>query len=128
MPVEVADSQTASPEGPAGDGPEAAAGAAERTEQALQVCPRCASDLVFPIGWAPAGRESWSVELRCPGCEWIGGGVYDQDTVDRFDRALDAGTEQLLGDLNLLARANMEEQVRRFVAALDADHILPEDF
>ena len=41
---------------------------------------------------------------------------------------LDAGTEQLLGDLNLLARANMEEQVERFIAALRAGQILPEDF
>lgn len=101
--------------------------AAQQTE-ALHICPRCDSELVYPIDWAPAGRDSWKVGLRCPDCEWIGGGLYTQDVVDRFDRALDAGTERLLGDLNLLARANVEERIRSFVAALEADHILPEDF
>ena len=72
--------------------------------------------------------SGWTVDLRCPDCEWTGGGVYAQEVVDRFDEALDGGTEQLLDDLNLLARANMEEQVERFVAALWADRILPEDF
>jgi hypothetical protein len=96
--------------------------------EALHICPHCDSELVYPIEWAPAERDSWNVGLRCPECEWIGGGVYDQEVVDRLDLALDAGTQRLLGDLNLLARANIEEQIRRFVAALEADHILPEDF
>jgi hypothetical protein len=96
--------------------------------ETLHVCPRCESELVYPIDWAPAERDRWSVELRCPNCEWLGGGVYDQEVVDHFDAALDSGIDQLLADLNLLARANLEERVRRFVAALEADQILPEDF
>ena len=31
-------------------------------------------------------------------------------------------------DLKRLMHANMEEEVERFIAALDADHILPMDF
>lgn len=96
--------------------------------EALHVCPACASELVFPTDWAPADRTRWSVELRCPDCEWNGGGIYSQQVVDRFDEALDAGTEQLLDDLTTLARTNMEEQLERFTAALWADDILPEDF
>ena len=96
--------------------------------EALHICPACASELVFPTDWSPADRTRWSVELRCPDCEWIGGGVYSQQVVDRFDEALDSGTEQLLDDLTTLARSNMEEQLQSFVAALWADHILPEDF
>jgi uncharacterized membrane protein len=34
----------------------------------------------------------------------------------------------VLDDLNVLIRANMEEQIERFAAALQADQILPEDF
>jgi hypothetical protein len=34
----------------------------------------------------------------------------------------------VLDDLNTLVRANMEDQISRFVSALSADHILPEDF
>ena len=94
----------------------------------LHVCPSCASHLVYPTDWAPAERKSWSVQLRCPDCEWHGGGVYAQEIVDRFDEQLDRGTEELLGDLSLLTRANMEEQVDRFVTALNAGWILPEDF
>jgi hypothetical protein len=94
----------------------------------LHVCPSCTSHLVYPTDWAPAEAKSWSVQLRCPDCEWHGGGVYAQDLVDRFDEQLDLGTEELLGDLTLLTRANMEEQVDRFVTALHAGWIVPEDF
>ena len=102
--------------------------AGANTAEALHICPACASELVFPTDWAPADRTRWSVELRCPDCEWVGGGVYSQQVVDRFDEALDAGTEQLLDDLTTLARTNMEEQLERFTSALWADDILPEDF
>jgi hypothetical protein len=108
--------------------PRDAATREHRTEQGLHVCPSCDSGLVFPIDWAPAAGRRWTVELRCPECEWLGAGTYSQAVVDRFDEALDDGTEALLRDLNLLTRANMEEQVDAFVAALDADQILPEDF
>ena len=102
--------------------------ATRHTGETLHVCPSCASHLVYPTDWAPADRTRWTVELRCPDCEWIGGGVYSQQVVDRFDEALDNGTEQLLDDLTTLARANMEEQLQRFVTALWSDQILPEDF
>lgn len=94
----------------------------------LTVCPRCARDLVYPTDWAPAGPYRWAVSLRCPECEWHGGGTYGQDEVDRFDEALDAGTQAVLDDLELLTRSNMEEQIERFATALAADLILPEDF
>ena len=64
----------------------------------------------------------------CPECEWNGGGRYSQDVVDRLDEELDHGTEAVLDDLNILVRANMEDQIDRFVAALNGDNILPEDF
>jgi predicted RNA-binding Zn-ribbon protein involved in translation (DUF1610 family) len=94
----------------------------------LALCPCCGRDLVYPIEWAPATQRSWSVTLRCPDCEWRGGGVFGQDLLDRFDEALDEGTQRVLDDLELLTRANMEEQVERFVTALNRDLILPEDF
>jgi hypothetical protein len=94
----------------------------------LDLCPCCGSQLVYPTNWAPAAPRRWRVELRCPECDWTGCGVYPQSAVDRFDQALDAATESLLADLHMLVRANMEEQVEAFVAALDDDRILPEDF
>ncbi len=100
----------------------------ERRRDALHICPACSSELVYPTDWAPARERRWRVALRCPECEWRGGGIYTQDVVDRLDEALDHGTELMLEDLSILARANMEEQVSQFVDALYADLILPEDF
>jgi len=108
---------------------ESQSGASTRRRRGdLHVCPTCNSDLVYPTDWAPAGERHWDVALRCPECEWNGGGRYGQDVVDRLDDALDQGTESVLQDLNLLVRANMEDQIARFVAALEAGQILPEDF
>jgi len=94
----------------------------------LHICPECGSDLVYPTDWAPASERHWQVALRCPECEWNGGGRYSQDVVDRLDEELDHGTEAVLDDLNILVRANMEDQIDRFVAALNGDNILHEDF
>jgi predicted RNA-binding Zn-ribbon protein involved in translation (DUF1610 family) len=101
---------------------------APRRSGDLHVCPECGSDLVYPTDWAPASERKWHVALRCPECEWNGGGSYSQEVVDRLDEALDRGTEAVLDDLNILVRANMEDQIDRFVDALNGDLILPEDF
>jgi hypothetical protein len=94
----------------------------------LQHCGTCGSDLVYPVEWTEAGATHWEVVLRCPNCEWVGTGIYDQDTVDRFDDSLDRGTAHVVRDLRRLQQANMEDEIERFVAALDAGHVLPEDF
>jgi hypothetical protein len=94
----------------------------------LHVCPECDSQLVLPLTWSEAGREAWDVSLHCPNCDWIGGGVYAQEAIERFDEELDRGTEILVRDFQRLVRANMEDDVERFVAALHAGAILPEDF
>jgi hypothetical protein len=94
----------------------------------LHICPECDSDLVYPVEWEESGRNSWRVSRRCPCCEWVNEGVHTQDAVDLFDERLDDGTEALLRDLKRLAHANMVEEINLFVAALEANAILPEDF
>jgi len=94
----------------------------------LHVCPECRSELVYPTDWQEAGRSSWEVSLRCPNCEWSHIGVFDEDAIQQFDETLDHGTEELVSDLRELTRSNMEEDVERFVAALTANYVLPEDF
>ncbi|MEA2167107.1 MAG: hypothetical protein QOF76_407 [Solirubrobacteraceae bacterium] len=94
----------------------------------LHVCPACEQHLVYPLEWEEHSATHWEVELRCPNCEWHTIDTYAQDVVDRFDEELDRGTEALVRDLKRLTRANMEEEVERFLAALSADAILPEDF
>jgi hypothetical protein len=94
----------------------------------LHICPECDRDLVYPVEWEESSDTHWEVLLRCPNCEWTEVGQFDQATVDRFDEQLDIGTEIVLRDLKRLERANMEDEIERFVLALRADAILPEDF
>jgi hypothetical protein len=94
----------------------------------LSRCAECGSRLVYPLDWEEAGTRDWQVTLRCPECLSVTTGVYDQATVDRFDEALDDGTDALVRDLKRLMRANMEDEVERFASALHAGAILPEDF
>ena len=94
----------------------------------LHVCGACGSNLVYPLEWSQTTDRRWSISLRCPDCEHVAEGVYEQAVVDRFDEALDRGVEEILDDLTLLSRANMEDQIERFVTALNAGHILAEDF
>ena len=101
----------------------------ERTETAdLHLCGTCESGLVYPVEWEEAGATHWEVTLRCPNCEWNGTGVYEQHVVERFDEELDRGTEALVRDLKRLMQANMEDEIERFITALEGDHVLPEDF
>jgi hypothetical protein len=97
-------------------------------ETGLHVCPDCASHLVAPVAWEQAGPREWAVTIQCPNCEWWDADVFDEATVERFDEELDRGTEALVRDLLRLMRANMEDDVERFLTALHADAILPEDF
>jgi hypothetical protein len=94
----------------------------------LHLCPECEKHLVYPVDWEEASATHWEVALRCPDCEWSTVGVYDQETVDRFDEELDRGTDLLVRDLKRLTRANMEEEIERFGRALESDAIWPMDF
>jgi uncharacterized protein with PIN domain len=97
-------------------------------EAALHVCPACSSELVYPVAWEEADRARWEVSLRCPNCEWNVTDLFEEEAIQRFDETLDRGTEALVTDLRQLSRANMEHDVERFIHALSAGHLLPEDF
>jgi len=94
----------------------------------MHVCPACEKVLVYPVEWEEASSTHWEVQLRCPNCEWLTVGLFDQASVDRFDERLDHGTEALVLDLKRLTRANMEEEIDRFSLALASDAIWPMDF
>ena len=96
--------------------------------QDLHLCLECSSDLVYPVQWDESGSENWSVLLHCPYCDVYREGIFSQDTVEVFDEELDRGADALARDYKRLMRANMSEEIERFVGALTADAILPEDF
>ena len=81
-----------------------------------------------PVEWQELEGDGWSVELRCPECEWRGGGTYSQSDIDEYDRLLDEGMRSVIDDLRKLTRENMERDLEDLVAALEADLVLPEDF
>jgi hypothetical protein len=97
-------------------------------DQDLQRCGTCHSDLVQPVDWFALGKSYWQVTLRCPNCEWSGTGVFAQAVLERFDRALDRGTELLIGEVDRISLENMADEIARFTRALADDNILPADF
>ena len=101
---------------------------AAQPQQDLHVCVECSSELVYPVQWEEAGPENWSVLLHCPNCDVYREGIFTQDNVELFDEELDRGADALARDYKRLMRANMAEEIERFVGALTSDAILPEDF
>ena len=81
-----------------------------------------------PVDWAEAPAESWELTLQCPNCDWRPRACITQDQVDALEEQLDEGLAEMLADLRRLTQANMAEEIERFVAALQRDLILPEDF
>ncbi len=94
----------------------------------LHVCPACASDLVYPVEWEESSGTTWTVELRCPNCEWRHQGEFGDEELGHFDDVLNEGTETLLIALRDATRANMEAAVERMIDAIKLDLIEPMDF
>lgn len=64
---------------------------------------------------------------RCPNCQWHGTGIHSEEKVQAFAECLDAAEEDIRDDLQTLSQLNLEAEIDRFVTALEADLILPED-
>lgn len=54
--------------------------------------------------------------------------MYGPELIEHYEDTLEAGVQAVLDDLRRLTYANMAAEVDRFVDALEADLILPEDF
>jgi ribosomal protein L37AE/L43A len=99
---------------------------ADRRE--LHVCPSCESDLVQPMAWSETPDGRWDLALECPNCGRSESGTFTRLQVEKLEDHLDEGLTEMIADLQRLTQANMAADVDRFVAALVADFILPEDF
>jgi hypothetical protein len=100
----------------------------EPVHQQLHVCPECSSELVQPLEWSEAAGDRWELALECPNCWWRHEGLYGREQVAQLEEELDNGLTAILDDLRRLAQANMADEIDRFVGALEANVILPEDF
>ena len=94
----------------------------------LHVCPDCESTMVHPVEWEEAADEQWKLRLRCPECEWSAEGEFGADAVEQLDSHLDRGIRVMVRDLRQFIQANMEDELERFIGALQADQIWPIDF
>lgn len=99
-----------------------------QTIEDVSCCEHCECEMVYPIDWEQSDGRHWRVTLRCPNCEEVSDGVMDEELIEKFDCLLDRGTDSLVRDLRNLTYANMATEINTFVTALDAGHLLPEDF
>ena len=131
-PSESPDTHPSSPNSAKGSGKAAAKRLDARRDACapdqLHVCFNCAGELVYPLDWSEEGVRHWRIVLRCPECESLREGVFEQAAVELLDDELDRAAGALLGDLRRMTHANMSEEVDFFVRALDADLITPSDF
>jgi hypothetical protein len=97
------------------------------TKELSHVCESCDLPFLYPEFGALEGSR-WRVLVRCPSCGWSGERLLDDRTLERFERELDDERAQIELDLERLTHRNMREYYDRFVAAMAADAILPEDF
>ncbi|HEX8854930.1 MAG TPA: hypothetical protein VF752_04965 [Thermoleophilaceae bacterium] len=95
---------------------------------ALHVCPACGSALVQLVAQDESESNRWWLTLRCPECETISAGEFDQTAVEALERELERGAAELEANYLLLVQANMADALDRFLRALEADAIQPIDF
>jgi hypothetical protein len=99
------------------------------TTSALHVCTDCHQPFVVPVSVLDViDGERCVVELHCANCDQASVGVYADAELTALDRELDATTAAMQNAVDLFDAVDEWERVERFVEALHADLILPEDF
>jgi hypothetical protein len=101
---------------------------AKKLGEDLLVCGTCRSRLMYPAVCKEQGRDHWSIELKCPNCRGREWARFDAEMLDALDRELEQAEAEIEADLERLTRTNMADYATRFIAALDAGAIEPEDF
>ena len=94
----------------------------------LHVCPECDRELVYPVEWEEASPRTGRCSCAAPTASGPTWASSTRTPSTASTRSSTSGTEALVRDLKRLTQANMEDETERFVAALGADAILPEDF
>src|SRR5436309_4816491 len=101
------------------------------TQLALEphVCRVCQRPFVVPLSTFPlVTRDGYVVEMQCSNCEDSTVALLSEEQMERLDRELDRQTGRIRKTVAELRLANDLQRVDRFVDALYAGHILPEDF
>jgi hypothetical protein len=91
-------------------------------------CPECGSRLLQLVDAEPHPPGGWNAVLECPECWATADRHLGDDTIEEFDRCFDDGIRMLVDQLRRMTAEHFLDDVERFIAALRADAILPEDF
>jgi hypothetical protein len=93
------------------------------------VCRVCQRPFLTPLTIVPlVSQEGYVVEMQCTNCEDATVALLDEDQMEQLDRELDRQSGHLRHTLAEIQLADELDEIDRFVEALDAGHILPEDF
>src|SRR3954454_22544815 len=93
------------------------------------VCRVCQRSFVVPLSTFPlVSRDGYVVELQCSNCEDSTVALLNETQMEQLDRELDRQTGLIRHALAEIRLADDLDRADRFVTALRADLILPEDF
>jgi hypothetical protein len=93
------------------------------------VCTACERDFIVPISVVDLiDHDRCVVELQCTNCGTSSLRVHEDRELMELDRRLDTVQAQMRETVEMLEISDDLDRIDRFVRALRADHILPEDF
>ncbi len=99
------------------------------TTPALHVCTDCHQPFVVPASVLDViDGDRCLVQLHCTNCGETRIGVHDDTALTALDQQLDATAEAMQNAVEVLDAVDEWERMERFIDALHADLILPEDF
>ena len=93
------------------------------------LCRVCQRPFLTPLSVVPlVSQEAYVVEMQCSNCEDATVTLLDETQMEHLDRELDRQSGRLRHTLAEMQLADELDEIDRFVEALHAGHILPEDF
>lgn len=95
----------------------------------LHICRSCERPFVVPSAVLDVVAENrYLMELQCMSCGVVVVSTHGEEALEALDRELDRQTADMRSALDLWLVTRQLEEIDAFAAALQHDHILPEDF
>ena len=95
----------------------------------LHLCRECERPFVVPAAVLDVvGPDDYLVELQCTNCGLAVVSTHGEEVLEALDRELDRQQADMRTALELWLVTRQAEEIEAFAAALQAGHILPEDF
>lgn len=92
------------------------------------MCPGCTQQFLYPTEALEVDAWHFAVGFECANCDWTGGGIFDDEYLEKVDMALDKATQDVVSLLKALTNYNRGQEIEAFVKALAHDAIDADDF